>query len=49
MEKVNNSLKEKMLSAYNKVRALSEKEGISLKKSAYKIAIERIVEKFKSK
>ena len=43
LEEVNEKLKEKILLAYKKVKELSEKENLSLKKAAYKIAAKRII------
>jgi glutamate dehydrogenase/leucine dehydrogenase len=44
LEEVNKKLKEKIISAYEKVKEISEKEKISFKEVGYQIAVERISE-----
>ncbi len=42
-------LKDKMINAFNKVYELSDKEGITMREAAYKIAIKRVLEAEKAR
>ena len=44
LEEVNEKLKDRILTSYNKIKDLAKKENLSLRKAAHKIAISRVVE-----